>query len=145
MNKLVIGIVVAVLVVAGVGSTVYFLNLDDEVATDSSQTHSNTSTAETTSRSTSQESESTSSTSSVEIANFAFSPANITVKQGTTVTWTNNDSTVHTATSTDGPAGFDSGNLSRGESFSFTFEAAGTYNYICTPHPSMTGTITVTE
>ncbi len=145
MNKVVIGVVVAVLVVAGVGSTVYFLNMDDEATTNSSQTTgSNTSNVETSTDATAQESESTSS--SVEIADFAFSPASITVKKGTTVTWTNKDSAAHTATSdNDAAAAFDSGSLATGESFSFTFEEVGTYAYHCTPHPSMTGTVTVTE
>ncbi len=145
MNKIVIGVVVAVLVVAGVGSTVYFLNMDDEATTNSSQSApTSTQTTETGTETTAQESESTSS--SVEIANFAFSPASITVKKGATVTWTNKDSAVHTATSdNDAPVAFDSGNLATGESFSFTFDEVGTYAYHCTPHPSMTASVTVTE
>lgn len=79
--------------------------------------------------------------SSVTIANFAFSPASLTVKVGTKVTWTNNDSTTHTVTADQGA--FDAGNLPPGQSFSFTFTKAGTYNYHCSIHPSMTATIVV--
>jgi amicyanin len=75
----------------------------------------------------------------IEIVDFAFSPASLTISVGDTVTWTNADAVVHTATSTSGA--FDSGDLAQGESYSLTFTAAGTYDYLCTPHPSMTGTI----
>ena len=82
---------------------------------------------------------------SVAIENFAFSPANITVKKGTSVTWNNKDSTTHTATSTSGPTSFDSGNLPNGKTYSFTFNTVGTYQYRCSIHSNMTGTVTVTE
>lgn len=80
-------------------------------------------------------------TYAVAIADFAFAPATLTITAGDTVTWTNEDPVAHTATSTTGA--FDSGELAQGESFSFTFTAAGTYDYLCTPHPSMTGRIVV--
>ncbi len=80
-------------------------------------------------------------THAVTIADFAFSPATLTITAGDTVTWTNNDQVVHTATSTTGA--FDSGDLDQGESFSFTFTNPGTYDYLCTPHPTMTGQIVV--
>ena len=80
----------------------------------------------------------------VAIQNFTFAPQTLTVKAGTKVTWTNNDSTPHTVTSTDGPSTsasptgqFDSGQMSSGDSFSFTFTKAGTYYYECTIHASM--------
>lgn len=77
----------------------------------------------------------------VRIANFSFGPNELEIKVGTTVTWTNEDSVAHTATSDDGS--FDSGSLRQGSSYSFTFSEPGTFSYICTFHPSMTGTITV--
>lgn len=80
-------------------------------------------------------------THTVAIADFAFAPATLTITAGDTVTWTNEDPVVHTATSTTGA--FDSGDLAEGESFSLTFTAPGTYAYLCTPHPGMTGQITV--
>lgn len=85
-----------------------------------------------------------SSTNKVSISNFAFSPADITIKKGTTVTWTNNDSVAHTVTKDSG-SGPESELLENGESYSFTFNELGTFNYHCTPHPQMHGTVTVTE
>lgn len=79
----------------------------------------------------------------VDIANFAFSPATLTVKVGTTVTWTNQDSAAHTVTSDTGL--FDSGNMPQGKSFSYTFTTAGTYAYHCTYHAMMKGSIVVTN
>jgi plastocyanin len=77
----------------------------------------------------------------VEIVDFAFSPATLTITAGDTVTWTNGDPVVHTATSTTGA--WDSGDLEMGESYSLTFAEPGTFDYLCTPHPSMTGRIVV--
>jgi plastocyanin len=78
-------------------------------------------------------------THQVAIVDFAFSPATLTITAGDTVTWTNSDTVAHTATG----SGFDSGLLDQGDSYSFTFSAAGTYDYVCTPHPTMTGQIVV--
>lgn len=80
---------------------------------------------------------------SVIISDFAFVPEELVVKKGATVVFTNEDAIVHSATSDDGS--FDTGLLAKGESGSVTFTKAGTYTYYCTPHPTMTGTITVQE
>ena len=77
----------------------------------------------------------------VSIANFAFSPDKLTVKVGTTVKWTNQDSATHNVTAEDNS--FKSGDLNQGDSFSFTFTTAGTYAYRCGFHASMKATITV--
>jgi len=82
-------------------------------------------------------------TDTVSIKNFAFSPVNISVKAGTKVTWTNNDSAAHTVTETDGKTGPSSDNLNNGDSYSFTFTKPGIYHYDCSIHPNMTGTVTV--
>jgi len=79
----------------------------------------------------------------VTIQNFAFSPATITVKPGTTVTWTNQDGASHTITSDSTPAAFSSATLANGATYQFTFTAPGTYPYHCSIHPSMTGTVVV--
>ena len=83
----------------------------------------------------------------VTIVNFAFSPNELTIPVGTTVVWTNQDNVGHTVTAgsptSPNPDLFDSGSLSSGDTFSFTFEEAGTFNYYCTIHPAMTATITV--
>ena len=71
----------------------------------------------------------------------SFSPQNLTVNAGTTVVWTNKDGTAHTVTSDTGV--FGSGNLGNNATFSFMFATAGSFQYHCTLHPGMTGTITV--
>jgi plastocyanin len=81
---------------------------------------------------------------SVTISGFLFSPATITVKKGTTVTWINNDSVGHTVTADSG-VGPASGLLNNGDSYNYTFDATGTYPYHCSVHPSMKGTVVVTE
>jgi plastocyanin len=78
---------------------------------------------------------------SVDISGYAFSPSGLTVAVGDQVTWTNLDSASHTATAND--ATFDSGNLAKGESYSYTFTTVGTIAYHCDLHSSMSATITV--
>ena len=82
----------------------------------------------------------------------AFDPGTIEVSAGDTVTWTNNDSTIHTATSGDpsgGATGMFGGSAASpslsapGTTQSFTFEDAGEYPYYCVLHPTMTGTVSV--
>jgi plastocyanin len=78
----------------------------------------------------------------VDIKGFAFNPADVSVAVGTKVTWTNDDSTKHRVKANDGS--FDSKDMANGDTFEFTFDKAGTFDYICAIHPSMKGTITVT-
>ncbi len=85
------------------------------------------------------------STNHVAISNFAFSPANITVKKGTIVTWTNQDTVGHTVTETDSQTGPRSATLSKGQSYSFTYNDVGTFKYDCSIHPYMTGKVEVTN
>jgi plastocyanin len=78
----------------------------------------------------------------VEIADLAFAPDELTIAAGSAVTWVHADPNLpHTATSDDDV--FDSGSLSEGDEFTFTFEEAGTYAYFCQVHPTMRGTIVV--
>ena len=85
--------------------------------------------------------------SAVTISNFDFSPGILTVAANTMVTWTNNDSVEHNVTEdADSSApGFESQNLAQGQSYSYTFTKPGTYNYHCSIHPSMKGTVVVTQ
>ncbi len=76
----------------------------------------------------------------VEIADFAFGPAEITIAVGGTVTWTNTDDQAHTATSS---GNFDTGSIAAGAAASVTFDEPGTFTYICSFHPFMTATVTV--
>ena len=77
----------------------------------------------------------------VQIDQYAFLPQRITVKPGTTVTWTNDDDAPHTIASS--AKVFKSRPLDTGDKFSFTFTTPGTYAYFCSEHPQMTGTVTV--
>ncbi|MCX6739759.1 MAG: cupredoxin family copper-binding protein [Candidatus Parcubacteria bacterium] len=76
---------------------------------------------------------------SININNFAFNPKQRTVKIGTTVTWTNDDPAPHQIAGSI----FGSQPLNTGDSYSFTFTQAGTYDYHCAIHSSMTGQIIV--
>jgi plastocyanin len=78
---------------------------------------------------------------SISISGMAFIPQTITVPVNTTIKWTNNDAITHTVTSDTGL--FDSGNISNGGTFSYTFTTVGSFSYHCTIHPMMTATITV--
>jgi plastocyanin len=84
-----------------------------------------------------------SAAASVRIDNFAFSPKELVITAGTTVTWQNADDVPHTATSKGDPQVFDSGALDTDDKFSFTFSKPGKYTYYCKVHPHMTGVITV--
>ena len=77
----------------------------------------------------------------VAIEGFAFSPADISVTVGQTITFTNNDSAPHTATLDDGTC--TTPNINNGGSDGLTFSAAGSYPFHCNVHPDMKGTITV--
>lgn len=77
----------------------------------------------------------------VEIRDFAYYPADLTIDAGTTVTWVNRDSVAHTATNK--PGAWDSGYLDEGDGYAFEFDSPGSYSYFCRPHPYMVGTITV--
>jgi plastocyanin len=78
---------------------------------------------------------------SVNMGDFFFSPASVTVATGDTVTWHNSGKEPHTATADDGS--FDTGTINSGGSGSHTFNSAGTFSYICTIHPNMKGTVRV--
>ncbi|MBI1729807.1 cupredoxin family copper-binding protein [Candidatus Acetothermia bacterium] len=80
----------------------------------------------------------------VQIVNFSFQPATVHIKAGMTVTWTQKDSTPHTVTSSN-PVGLDSQNLSQGQQYAYTFKTPGTYEYHCSIHPSMHGTVIVDQ
>lgn len=78
----------------------------------------------------------------VHIKMFKFTPAALTVKAGTTVTFINDDTDAHTVTAVDKT--FDSGGLDTNDKWTHTFAKAGTYSYFCAVHPYMKGAVTVT-
>lgn len=75
----------------------------------------------------------------VAISNFKYGPATVTIKQGTKVAWTDNDTANHTATG----KGFDTGSIDKGQTKTAAFKRRGTYKYICQFHPFMHGTVVV--
>ena len=77
----------------------------------------------------------------VSIQGFAFNPASVTISTGDTVRWTNQDSATHTVKG----SSFESGSLAQGDTYEFTFTEPGVYDYACSIHPSMKGTVTVVE
>lgn len=136
MNKSVL-IAVVVIVVLGIGGFLIFGKSNKN-----SSTTSSSSSMDMSNMSSSSSSSSTPvATNAVSVVNFSYSPTSITVKKGTKVTWTNNDSTQHTVTADNGS--FDSGTLDPGKSFSQTFNTAGTFAYHCNFHSNMHGTVIV--
>lgn len=79
----------------------------------------------------------------VAIGDFDYQPATLRITPGTTITWTNQDSIVHTVTFRDLDAGSD--DLKKGEMFEHTFTEVGTYAYFCEFHGNMEGTVEVTD
>lgn len=77
----------------------------------------------------------------VAIRGFKFVPAEVNIKVGETVVWTNEDSAPHTVESADGVLRSDE--LSKGDTYSYTFTSAGKHDYICGIHPTMHGSVTV--
>lgn len=77
----------------------------------------------------------------VSIDDFAFVPATLAVRRGDTVTWTNHDAEPHTVAANDGS--FRSSAMGADGTYSFTFATPGTFDYVCTIHPFMHGTVVV--
>lgn len=75
----------------------------------------------------------------VSITDSGFTPAEVSIRAGQTIAWTNDGTTQHTVTWGD----VDSGGIAQGDTYSHTFEQAGTYDYFCRYHPSQKGTVTV--
>ena len=83
----------------------------------------------------------TGQTTAITIDEFSFDPHAVQVDIGDSVTWTNVQSVAHTTTARNG--GWDSSSLQTGSDFTLTLDAAGTFEYFCSIHPSMSGTIEV--
>lgn len=77
----------------------------------------------------------------VEMQGLEFVPAELTIAPGDTVTWVNADVLAHTATASDGS--WDSGSMTKGDEWSYTFNETGAFDYDCTFHPTMTGVVIV--
>ena len=132
-------IVVAIVVIGGAVALTHKSSPSNPAPATNNSTQNTSNTNSTTSNS-----NQPSTTGSVDIKNMMFTPSQITVAKGGKVTWTNNDSVAHTVTddlsNVSGPA---SGDIQPGSSYSFTFNKTGSFQYHCTIHPFMRGTIVV--
>ncbi len=148
MNKT--SIIVAVLVILGVGGVVVATQMGGGKEADSTMTDMSSMNTE------GQKSDSSMSTGeqdltsqkevTMNIQDFDFEKANIKIKVGTKVTWTNEDSARHNVViDGEGEEGLGSELLAKGESYSYTFTKAGMTMYLCEPHPYMKGMINVVE
>jgi plastocyanin len=82
-------------------------------------------------------------TAKVDISDYAFKPATITITAGTKISWTNHDDDPHTVTADDGA--FDSHGLGQGDVYARVFATPGRYAYHCSAHPFMKGTVIVVK
>jgi plastocyanin len=79
----------------------------------------------------------------IDIKNFNFEPSTLTVAAGTAVTWVNQDEEPHNIVNLGKPRLFRSQGLDGGDKYTFVFDKPGTYEYVCSVHPHMHGTIVV--
>lgn len=133
-TKLLWSSLIIVLIVIVIGVVYYYMSY-------SSSNNSSSNTQQTPSQTTPSTETPQSGEVPVEIKNFSFNPSSVTIKTGTKVTWTNQDSSSHKLAGD----GIESGTLGNGQTFSKTFSSEGTFNYHCSIHPSMTGAITVVK
>jgi plastocyanin len=151
MNKGLSTVLIIVVLAAGVGGAYLFYKNANKKAdtavqnnTSQQQAAENVDGSNTPTHPDDTSSTSTNQSNAVTIKGFAYSPSSITVKKGTTVTWTNQDSVEHNVVS-EQEGGPKSDLLKKGGTFSFTFDKIGTFTYICSVHPQMKGTVTVTD
>lgn len=137
MNKAIIAVVVVIIL--AVGGWVVFGNKKSNT----NPSYSGGNTSQNTGNNSTNASQ-TSASGKVSIQNMMFTPSQITIAKGGSVTWTNNDNITHTVvddlSNVGGPA---SGDIAPGQSYSFTFNKTGSFQYHCSIHPSMRGTIVV--
>jgi plastocyanin len=134
-----IAIVVVVLIV-GIGGLLYL-----STSRSASSTGTNISCSSQASSSAIQISITPGASSSSNAPGYSPDSVTLTIGKNNTVTWTNNDSVHHTVTTSSAPtrASFNSGDMAKGATYTCTFTTPGTYNYYCTYHSWMTGTIVV--
>lgn len=137
-NKTPLIIIAAVVVLGTIGAVVYGASRSNSPA----HVHSNTSEAH--DDSDTSDTKDAVASSAVAIEGFKFTPATITVKKGTTVTWTNNDSVKHNVVG-DNLDDLNGPLIEKGQTYTYTFKTVGTFTYYCSPHPYMKGTVIVTE
>ncbi len=142
-NKLLTAAIIISLSLFGVGAVVLMKD-DSKQKQSSAQNHTNSDMPQ--SAGSSQASNELEQTNQVSYKSFAVVQKAIKVKKGTTVTWTNEDTAKHDVTPVTETAEFKASPLfSKGETYQVTFNTVGTYEYFCSPHPYMKGTVEVTE
>lgn len=144
MNKAVLGIIIAVIVIGG-GAWLFMRHGASSTQSEQmpmpTQQQAQQQTQQMQVSPTTGAMQQTKGATAVTIQNYAFSPATLTVNVGDKVTWTNMDSAPHSATADNNS--FDTGVLENGQSGSVTFTKAGTYTYHCSVHPMMKATVIV--
>lgn len=136
-NKYIVWLVVGLLVV---GAGIYFLqNKNSNYSSTPSSTYDETSKTKTSAGTPAPVINKV--VHNVSIVGFAFVPSSITVRKGDTIVWTNKDSAPHTVTGGD----LKSASLGQNQTYSFAYDRTGTFNYYCSLHPNMKGTVTVVD
>lgn len=153
MSKSILGIVLALVAIGAIGGLVYMNSQDNKPSNSNNQaaheigtvSHSGEEAAKNKAQQPASDTK-PQETSQVEIKNFEFTQKKITVKKGTTVTWTNQDTAKHDITPDEESPDFAASDLfGKGESYSFTFNKVGIYSYYCSPHPFMKASVEVVE
>ncbi len=144
-NKLLTGLIIAAITVAGV----CIVSLTQSDSSRQAQTPTEGSSSQEAENRTTNEPAASSdpqATNAVTYKDFKVEPRTLTVKKGTTVTWTNEDTARHDVTPETETDEFKASALfGKGESYEVTFNTVGSFDYICSPHPYMKGTIEVIE
>lgn len=123
-----------------IGGSIVFVKMSNNDTNTTNETNDNSSKSDI-----SESSEILVGSVSISIRNLAYSREKITIKKGSTITWTNEDSMAHTVTSTSSSDSFDSGTLEKDQTFSKTFNSVGTFDYFCSFHSSMKAEVVVVE
>lgn len=146
MNKTTSAIIIAIVALGLVGGIVYFNSNMDSDSMDMSQSETRTS-DDSSQDAMAPSTEVQTGEVAVDIKDFDFQTPELKVKVGTTVTWTNQDDAGHDVNPDVESADFEGSGklLQQGESYSYTFEAPGTFSYNCTPHPYMKASVEVVE
>jgi len=125
-------ILYSIVAIALIAAAFYFFNSPAQAPVPAAQEQAQTTP-------TSATTDQTGTTVAISISNFSFDPSVLNFKKGDTVTWTNNDAVPHQIAS----ASFTGPVINKGQTYSFTFDSMGTFDYHCAIHPSMKGTIIV--
>jgi plastocyanin len=138
MKRRIVAIVIVAVIIVGVIAVVLAANKRQTVGQPTNTTpNTNSATAQS-----SQTSAPSNTTGQVTMTNMLFTPSQISVKNGESVTWSNKDTTAHTVTIDKGN-GPNSGPIAPGSTYTYTFNQTGSFQYHCDLHSAMHGTIVV--